>query len=71
MADIVIIDYGMGNVHSVAKALTNILDKKSTKFTKSKEFGSGRSSEKIFKILNSKGFWNTDVQKHFMRNRKN
>jgi len=29
MADIVIIDYGMGNVHSVAKALTNILDKKS------------------------------------------
>ncbi|MBC8297624.1 MAG: UDP-N-acetylglucosamine 2-epimerase (hydrolyzing) [Pelagibacterales bacterium] len=49
----------------------NILDNKSTKFTKSKEFGSGRSSEKIFKILNSKGFWNTDVQKHFMRNRKN
>jgi len=29
MANIVIIDYGMGNVHSVAKALTNILDKKS------------------------------------------
>ena len=29
MADIVIIDYGMGNVHSVAKAFTNILDKKS------------------------------------------
>ena len=29
MADIVIIDYGMGNVHSVFKALDKIADKRS------------------------------------------
>lgn len=30
MADIAIIDYGMGNVHSVCKALNKVLDKNST-----------------------------------------
>ena len=30
MADIAIIDYGMGNVHSVRKALNKVLDKNST-----------------------------------------
>ena len=30
MADIAIIDYGMGNVHSVSKALNKVLDKNST-----------------------------------------
>ena len=30
MADIAIIDYGMGNVHSVCKALSKVLDKNST-----------------------------------------
>ena len=35
---------------------------------KSKEFGDGKSSLKINKILNSKSFWKIDIQKHFKRN---
>ena len=30
MVDVVIIDYGMGNIHSVYKSVLKVIDKKST-----------------------------------------